>query len=385
MDVQTAATPVVDNSMPTASPAPAAPEPVTAASASTPVAQPTPQFQPGDRSPELFEALLNLPEGTDPSTLFKSPETATPAAATQPPTTPAPAPAAPPVTEPQIPDKFKNPDGTPNIAALVKSYTELERAYGEQGNKLGQMSQLQQELQQLKTLIITQLQNPAQPAQPAAVSEPEAPKFPWEMELTPEEKEAELEEYYKDPLAAQTKRDQMTMQAMEHRFKTMLEEKLAPLAPAVETYQQQVEVQTYKNRLQEFAQANPDFGDYIPEIQAISKQISPAALKAMEQAGQDSIRFLYDTAKSLKPPAAPPVPTVEELITKPEYRQKILSDPNIKNEILKSQIQAVQNGAPPTVISGQPGGVPPAAPAEHAGSVREAGRLAARFFGLGGL
>lgn len=381
MDGKTAATPVVDNSMPTASPVPAAPEPVTAAPATTPTAQPTPQFQPGDRSPELFEALLNLPEGTDPSTLFKSPETAAPAAATQPPTTPAPAPAAPPVTEPQIPDKFKNPDGTPNIAALVKSYTELERSYGEQGNKLGQMSQLQKELEQIKTLI-TQPQNPAQPAQPAAAPELEAPKFPWEMELTPEEKEALEEERYADPEGYQNKRDQQTMKAMEYRMQQTLEQFQAKLAPVIQERQQQEETRAYATRMAEFAQNNPDFEALKPEMRVISGLISQDALKAMEAAGTDSIQFLYNAAKSLKAPAPAPVPTAEELITKPEYREKILADPNIKNEILKSQIQAVQNGAPPTVISGQPGGVPPAAPAERAGSVKEAGRFAAKFFGL---
>ena len=87
-------------------------------------------------------------------------------------------------------------------------------------------------------------------------------------------------------------------------------------------------------------------------------------------------------AKGLHSPASPPPPTPEQLITKPEYREKILSDPNIKNEILKSQITAVEAGAPPPVIGAQPGGVPPAAPSDHPKSAKEAGRFAAKFFGL---
>lgn len=384
-DLTPATTSAVDNSMPVVTPAPAAPEPVNAAPTptpeGTPAAQPqTPQFQPGDRSLEALNAILSMPEGADPATLFQAPAAATPPQETPPDTS-----AQPPAPEPQvaIPDKFKNPDGTPNVAAMAQSYAQLEQTLGRQGNQLGQMTQMQQELQQLRAQL---QQPPAQPAQPAATPAPapEVPKFPWEVEMTPEEQEAAQEEYFKDPLAAQTKRDQQTIKAMEHRMNDMLTKALTPLAPVVQQHQQQVEAQNYSNRLQEFATANPDIHDLIPEIQKIGGLLGPQALKAMEQAGQDPIKFVYDAAKSLKAPPAPPVPTVEQLITQPEYREKILSDPNIKNEILKSQISAVTGSAPPPMIGAQPGGVPPAAPAEHASNAKEAGRLAARFFGLRG-
>jgi HPt (histidine-containing phosphotransfer) domain-containing protein len=390
--------PAVDNATAAGTPAPAAPEPVNTAPAPEPEGTPavptqvTPQFEPGDRGLNVLHAILDLPEGADPASLFKAPAAATPpqgtpAAPTAPPATPAPTPS--PVTEPQvtIPDKFKNPDGTVNVAAIVKSYTELEKSFGEQGNKFGQ------QIQQLQTQIAQAQQQPAQPAQPATppaqpatppAPAPEAPKFPWEAEMTPEEKERLERERYEDPDGYEDRRDQQIIKAMEHRFQQTLEKVLAPLAPVIETHQQQAEVQTYTTRLQEFAKDNQDLPELLPEMQKLSDQIGPVALKAMEQAGQDSIKFLYDSLKAFKAPPAPPTPTVDELINNPEYRQKILSDPNIKNEILKTQVSAVQAGAPPPVIGAQPGGVPPSAPAEHVKSSKEAGRAVARFFGLGG-
>ena len=41
----------------------------------------------------------------------------------------------------EIPAKFLNADGTPNIDALVKSYVNAEKKIGEQGNKMGQQAQ----------------------------------------------------------------------------------------------------------------------------------------------------------------------------------------------------------------------------------------------------
>lgn len=378
-----AAAPVVDNSTPAVTPAPAAPEVGSAAPAAvtpTPAAAAqTPQFQPGDRSMDALTAILSMPEGADPATLFQAPAAPAPQPAEQtPPTTPAPEGTPPPPAEPrfQIPDKFLNPDGTPNIEAMAKSYTQLERAFGDQGNKLGTVTQLLQE-------IATKGQPPAQAAPPAEPQPAEEiPKFPWEVEMTPEEREKALEEYYADPLEAQAKRDQQTIKAMEHRIAKTVENALKPLAPVVERQQHEAEVTHYTGQLQAFAQTHADVQEVLPAMTLVAEAIGPNAIKAMEKAGQNPLEAIYNAAKGLHRPPPPPPPTPEQLIADPNYRQKIVADPNIKNEILKGQMEAAQAGAPPPVIGAQLGGIPPAAPAEHAGSAKEAGRMAAKFFGL---
>lgn len=376
------ATPAVDNSTPAATPAQAAPEIGSAAPAADPQATPapaTPQFQPGDRSMDALQAILSMPEGTDPATLFQAPA-ATPQAVTDP-TAPTPQATPPAPSDPgiAIPDKFKNPDGTPNVEAIAKSYQELERAYGEQGNKLGQIPQLQQELQQLRTQL-TQPQAPAPQAQPEPVID-DTPKFPWEEEMSPEDREKALEEYYADPLKAQEARDQKTIKALEHRMAKTLENVLKPLAPVIQKHQLDTEVSNYKAKISDFAVDHPDIDTVAPVMASMAQAIGHESIKAMEAAGKNPLEALYNVAKSLQRPAPAAPPTPEQMIKDPNYRQTIVGDAGIKNEILKSTMEATQAAAPPPVIGAQLGGVPPAAPAEHAGSAKEAGRMAARFFG----
>lgn len=357
---------IVDNSVPSASPAPAAPEPAaTPAPEVAPEPTPAQTGGPPPRDPAILNAIL---DGADPTKLFGQPE---PAAdpAPQPALTPEGTPPAPAEPRFQIPDKFLNPDGTPNVEAMAKSYTELERAFGEQGNKLGTMTQLFQE-------ITTKGQPPAATA-PAAEPEPavEIPKFPWEEELSPEEREQALEEFYADPLAAQAKRDQQTIKAMEYRFQKTLENVLKPLTPVVEKQQYEAEVNNYTNLLNDFAQAHPDVQEVLPAMQIVAGTIGNTAIKAMEKAGQNPLEAIYAVAKGLHRPAPP---TPEQLIADPNYRQKIVSDPNIKNEILKSTVTDIKAGQPPTVIGSQ-AGVPPATPAEKPKSAREATSMLSRM------
>ena len=369
---------LVDNSVSSASPAPAAPKP--AATPPTPPAPEASQAQiaaPAQRDPAVLSAIL---EGADPATLFGGQTEQPPAAATLPQAAAQQPPAntgqGPEVVE--VPDKFKNPDGTINSDALLKSYVGLEKVLGDQGNKLGQYErQLQEAAQFIQAVQRMQGQAP-QPQPPTAPPQEEAPKFPWETEMTPEEKEVALEEYYADPLEAQAKRDQQTIKALEHRMQKTLESVLQPLAPVIERQRYETEINNYTNLLQNFAREHSDIQDVLPAMKIVADAIGHSAIKAMEQAGQSPIEALYTVAKGLHSPAPPPQPTPEQLIADPNYRQKILADQNIKNEILKSTVSGIKDGQPPPVIGSQ-GGVPPATPSEKPRSVREATSMLSRM------
>jgi len=369
---------LVDNSVSSASPAPAAPKP--AATPPTPPAPEASQAQiaaPAQRDPAVLSAIL---EGADPATLFGGQTEQPPAAATLPQAAAQQPPAntgqGPEVVE--VPDKFKNPDGTINSDALLKSYVGLEKVLGDQGNKLGQYErQLQEAAQFIQAVQRMQGQAP-QPQPPTAPPQEEAPKFPWETEMTPEEKEVALEEYYADPLEAQAKRDQQTIKALEHRMQKTLENVLKPLAPIVEKQQYEAEVNNYAAQLQNFAQAHPDVQEILPAMQVIAQAMGSSAIKAMEANRENPLDAIYAAAKALHRPAPPPPPTPEQLIADPNYRQKIVTDPNIKNEILKSTITGIKDGQPPPVIGSQVG-VPPATPSEKPKSAREATSMLSRM------
>jgi len=362
----------VDNSVP-ASPAPAAPEPIAAtAPAPEPAAQP--QAQTGVRDINVLNAIL---DGADPSTLSGGQIGQPPAAATQPLEE-----GEPQEPEFQIPDKFKNPDGTPNIAAMAKSYAELEKLLGEQGNKLGQFSRIAQENQMLKTYILqAQAQQQQQQQQPQSPPQPE-PKFPWEVEMTPEEREKFHEEFLEDPVAALTKRDQQTAQAIEYKFQKMLEQVVNHLTPIIQEHQFRQEVQNYTNRLMALAEQNPDIYEVKPTMEVIAGMLGKEALRAMEQSGQDPLQVVYEAAKKLHKPAQAAPPSLEQLLSDQNFRQQIIQNPDIKNEILKSHVQSVQQNKPPQVLGSQPGGTPAATPPIAPKNAREAGAMLRRQFGL---
>lgn len=337
----------VDNSTPTPSLAPAAPEPTAA---------PTPdtnQTVTGARTIDTLHALL---DGADPAMLFGQQQS--PAAANTP--QPAEPPAEPAPTEPrfEIPDKFKNPDGSINNEAILKSYMGMEKVLGEQGNKLGLYERQLQEAAQ----IIQQFQQPQTPPAPAEPAPPPEPE--WAAPT--------MDEYYEDPLGTVNKLLEKQAKDMMNQFK----ESLKPLTPVVQKHQYESEVQIYSNRLAEFAQANPDIMDILPEMQTIGEMLGREAIKALEASGKDPIQLMYNTAKSLHKPA-PPSP--DQLLKDQGFRQKILSDETIKNEFLKSHVQAVKGGAPPPVIGSQPGGMPPATPSEKPRSAREATSMVSRW------
>jgi hypothetical protein len=320
-----------------------------------------------ERTPESLMALL---DGADPATLFGQQQQ--PAA--QPPVQePA---QAPPAQVPgqgmQVPDKFKNPDGSINTEALMKSYVGMEEVLGRQGNQLGQIPQLQQELQQLRA----QLQPPAQapPAQPEQA--PEAPKFPWED--PGQDIESLNEEYFTNPAEANQKMLQKTIQAFENKMMNTLQEALKPITPMV---QERVRQQEFQRQTNDFAEQinqitggdeSHEFFQLQPQMQAIVQQYGEAITKLPNAA-----EAIYKMAKGSLP-SQPPAPTLEQMISDPAMVQKILAAPHIQAEARKMYVQDVKNGAPPIVMGGQGGGTPPASPSERPQSVREASAMFAR-------
>lgn len=338
---------IVDNSTPAQSTVPAAPEPV--AAPVTEPAQPQQDTAPGARSMDTLHALL---DGADPNTLFNQ----QPAAAAEPaPIEPTPAPAPEPSVIDQIPDKFKNQDGTVNTEALLKSYVGLEKIFGDQGNKL---SALERQLREA--------QPPAQPQQ-----EP-APQAQPEPEWTP----PTIDEYYEDPLGVMEK----MMQKQAAEMQKAIQEAVKPLAPVVESHQYTQKVNHFTEQLKAFAETNPDIYELGKEMERVVQDFEKQGIDITNM--PNAVRHIYNEAKvrtvqNQPPPQAPP--TIEDMLKDPAMRAKILADPNITAEITKGYVKQVADGAPPVVIGAQPGGTPISVPSEKPRSAREASSMFSRF------
>ncbi len=294
----------------TAASAPAAAAPAAAAQPAAPQGTPT-----GDPRQGLQNPLLNW-GAPGASAEGKTGETA-------PAPEPAQSAAQPEDLTAQIPDKFKLPDGTINYAALVKSYNEAEKKISEQGQQLSALAQQWEDFQRRL--------NPqaAAPQQPQPLSE----------EQIKEINEQWMTQFYENPLAAIVQAVQMAV-----------EPKIQPLA---QYYEQQRQLEQWNRQIEQAQQTHPDFEQLLPEIQ-----------KVVEEQGNilaelpNAVEVAYNLAKArqVKPP--------EQLLRDPAFRQRILQDEEIRNEILKAYAQQVKNGQPPVVIGNQPGQSPATPPLE---------------------
>ncbi len=354
------ATQGLDNSIPATGPA-VSPEPTPATNGQGSI----PDVSPGHRDLGILNQLL---EGADPTTLFNPPAQPTPGSA--PPT--APAQGLPPegqqpqpdpawkAYEAQIPEKFKTAEDP--ITAMSQGYSEAEKRISSQGQEIGE---LRRQLEALRT----QQDQPPTPA-PEPKPSPPAPK-----QLTPEEKEALQNKYFEDPVGFM---EEMLSKRVEDMLNSRLNEVVPqiaePLKPIVEQYQHQQAVAKFNSDLETFGQDHPD----LPEVLPIMQQLGAQYGREIDN-WSNPIEILYNMAKGSRPAPEPQKLTVDEMLADPAALAKIMEHPEIKNKLRQDYVAEVKAGAPPTVIGAQPGGAPPATPAERPRSAREAGALASQW------
>jgi hypothetical protein len=339
-------------------PAPAAdPTPV-----ATPAVEPTPEpTAPSDprQTQSLADFFESRKAGNEPA-----PEVAPEVQPITPVTTPKP-------IEPQqdVPDKFKNADGSVNTEAIIKSYTNMESMYSKQQNTVQQMTELQQTVIALQQQIAQQAQASAQP----------------EQQLTPEEIEAQAEAdnekfweaYNTNPKSAIA---DLVKEAVENSVKPMMD-------PILQERESQQQVAQWDQRIQEFTKDHDDFESVRPAMQEILQ--SDEAVKQFTQDHPDKgIALLYDLAiaKSKQAPATPeatPAPkTAEEMMNDPEFVAKFVSNPAVKDMVLKQHMQNLKNNPAPPVIGAQ-GGLPPSTqPVDMTNMKTAAEALKAKYAGI---
>jgi hypothetical protein len=278
---------------------------------------------------------------------------------------PAPDAAKPEPPEPRvdIPDKFKNPDGSPNLEALVQSYREMESVYT-RSNQVEQFAKLQQMVINLQQQIARQGQQ--QQVQTQAVTAPQAPQ-PTKEELDAQAK-AEVdkfwEDYSEDPRTAITKLVQNTVK---NAVKSEVEPSVSQLAQKVEPIIQNAEYQTrveeYHAQVMEAKKDRPDFDEMLPEMRKVIDEFGDV-LKSRP----DAVVMAYNLAKARQAESQQPAPTapepakpptVEEMLNDQEMVAKLVQNPALKNLILTQHMQEIKNNPAPPVIGANGGGIPP--------------------------
>lgn len=274
-------------------------------------------------------------------------------------------------TEPsaEVPGKFLNPDGTPNIDALVKSYINAEKKIGEQGNKMGQQSQQVQELmfklQQLEQRQAQQVQGQTQEqAREQAQDESSSEQEEFNSDLW-------FEKFYENP-----------KEALQELFQGTVTEAISPqlqkLEPVLQHFQQQQERAYWENRVGEVQQKYSDFDNYREKAAEILQQQSPEFLNlpnAVEAAYLMAKAEVLDAEKATQP-------KMEDLLKDPSFLQQLSKNPELQKIVLKSYSEEINKEPKPAMIGSHPGSAAPATPPPEIRSVKDATRAFKAYLGI---
>lgn len=261
----------------------------------------------------------------------------------------------------QIPDKFKLPDGSINTESLLKSYLNMEKAYGKQGQELGQMSELKRQIEELRSMIGQPQNNQGQNQQPNQQQQ-EPPQQQLSQEDIEKFNEEWMQKWYDNPTRAVA---ELVYPMAQQIAQQIASSQLQPLQPIIERFTEEQQINQLTERFEPLKNQNPDeFAELLPTMQQVIDDLgdSISSLPNPE-------RVIYDLAKARHVQVNKPK-TLEEMLADPNNRAKVLQDEAIRQEILKTHAQQIKQGQPPVVISNQPG-VPPAAPPPEIKSVKD--------------
>lgn len=287
---------------------------------------------------------------TPPGTPAATPPAATPPGAptATPPGTPA-APAIPPGTpattpQPLLAGRFKTPE------ELERGYVELLRRMADQGQELGRLRQLEIQLPNLVQQQVQTYLSQQQAARP--MTEEERRKLNEQL----------MDEFQEDPSGFMDKLTKRIQEDIRRDF----EQQLTPIQSKVQHYDR---LAYWNQQLSEAAGKYPDFQQVLPEMRNVIMQFGEAITNS--PAG---VEMAYSIAKGR-------LGAAQVNLQDPAVRQAVLQDPALRQQIIAEHYQQIRQGnAPPVVISGQPGGSPPATPSTEIRTLKDAGAAAAAYF-----
>jgi hypothetical protein len=209
----------------------------------------------------------------------------------------------------------KVPVVDPIITELHKDYSHLNRTYQQTSQELANARQIAEQWQQLAQ----QSQQGQQQSTPGEI--PQTTNLNISAEREAELQEQYMERWYENKMLADKwwneQPEIMTAEAERQKalFEGYLNERLAPIEAERDALKQQ-------QQADQFLQSHPDFEDYRESMQTILDQ-NPNL-----QQLPNVLDVLYAMAKVQN---APQTPTVQDMITNPQYQQQILEDETILN------------------------------------------------------
>ncbi|AZV56074.1 hypothetical protein [Clostridium sp. AWRP] len=213
--------------------------------------------------------------------------------------------------------KFKSPE------ELANSYTNLEKMNTQTRQELAQAQQAAQAAEMAVEQMKQQMQGIVNPQQT-------------QPQLTPEQQnEAFMNKFYENPTG--------TIQEM---LKTIVEPQIQPIQQQMQAQQQQ---QAWNQAVGDFAQKTPDFDNWKGQMgQVLDANPNLADLARIP----NGLEIAYNMAKgqNYQDPSS-------MLQNQDFVKQNILSNQDIKNQIIQEYLQGIQQGEKaPTVINGQANG-----------------------------
>lgn len=239
------------------------------------------------------------------------------------------------------------PEPEPLIMGKFKTQEDLEQAYREAERRISQYGQQFSQNQQQMEQMQAQLQQFQQFMQ--RFQEPQ--QSPEEVQ---ERNQKWLDKFYESPIEALSE--------------VVLQNVQQVVAPLSQKIQYQENVNRYSQQVTEARQKYPDFDNFMPQMQEIIKE-QGAYLSGLP----NSVEVVYNMAK------AQTIKSPDDYLKDEAFRQKLLQDETIRNEILKQYAQTVKDGQPPVVLSNQHGEPPLAEPMEIK-STQDAKKATLSFF-----
>jgi|GEM_PF-4051479 len=251
--------------------------------------------------------------------------------------------------EPLYANKFSDP------RELEKAYITLEEKLGVQGQELGALRQQAQQLQQLPQIIEQRVQS---------AMEAQAQKLQ-QQPLTPEQKreinEELLDQFNEDPsgFLENWRKDIFT------EVQGELKKQYEPLEQKVQHYDQMAR---WNQQVQQVMAKYPDYAQMVPAMQQVIEMHGNSLINA-----PNGVEMAYLMAKGMNQP--------ENLLQDQTIRQQIMSNQEIRNEIIADYMKQVREGnAPPVVIGGQPAGASPTGAPTEIKTARDASKASLSIF-----
>lgn len=253
----------------------------------------------------------------------------------------------------------------PVIKDIHKDYSNLHRAFQESSTSLKQLQEQNQMYQQMVQQY-QQMQMGGQQQQQQFQQQPQQPQPPSAEEMQAFSTRY-MDTFYDNPVEAQK------MMLESPFLQEIISKQVENLVrPYVEPIQKE---RKFNAEVQQLNQQYGDFQQFVPQMQQL--------LQTQPHLADMGLETVYLIARGQSAQAQPQY-TPEQLLNDPTYKQQIVGNEQIRNEIISQYMSNRQqaNQQIPPVIGNQPGGGSPAMPENRPKTLKEGSKAFARFLGM---